>query len=332
MSEFAQSHGGKVKLCTTLFGSTDLTTLLSSPMNRQTAINNLLSAVINAGGDGIDIDFESLPFSQRENMVQFMSDLTDAFHSAIPNSVVTMATPPVDWNGSWDYQALADITDGLFIMAYNYHWSGSANAGPVSPLGGFYYDVGWTIDDYLFYSDGNSEKLILGLPYYGYDWPVENENIYSPATGTGTARIYSVAADLADSYGQNWDISSNTHWIPYYSNEWRQCWYDDSLSLSIKYQAAVDADFAGVGMWALGYDTGTTELWSALENQFASCDPTGDINSDEIINVLDVILLVNAILGEIELSEDQFCMGDINQDSSIDIVDIIMLINIILNN
>ncbi|MFQ6610470.1 MAG: glycosyl hydrolase family 18 protein, partial [Fidelibacterota bacterium] len=236
MIEYAQTQGVKVKLCATLFGSADLTTLLSSPLNRQTAIDNLLYAATIADADGVDIDFELLPFGQRENMVLFMTDLVQAFHFAIPNSIITVTTPAVDWNGSWDYETLANITDGLFIMAYNYHWSGSSTAGPVSPLGGFYYDVGWTIDDYLYYSGGNSEKLILGLPYYGYDWPVENSQIYSPATDIGIARTYSSAIYLAEMYENNWDENSSSPWIPYLSSTWHQCWFDDSLSLSLKYE------------------------------------------------------------------------------------------------
>lgn len=332
MIDYAQSQGVVVKLCATLFGNTELTTLLGNPIYRQNAINNLLDAVLDAGADGVDIDFELLPYSQRENMVQFITDLTAVFHAAIPNSIVTMATPAVDWNGSWDYEALANISDGLFIMAYNYHWSGSVTAGPVAPLDGFFYDVGWTIDDYLFYSGGNSEKLILGLPYYGYDWPVADNQIYTPTTGTGTARIYSVASNLAEAYGQSWDEASSTHWISYNSDTWRQCWYDDSLSLSLKYQAAMEAEFAGVGMWALGYDAGTTELWGAIEDQFSSCAPTGDVNLDDTVNVLDVIQIVNNILGNYEFSENQICAGDLNGDLSIDLLDIVMLINMILGN
>ena len=54
--------------------------------------------------------------------------------------IITMATPAIDWSNAWDYESLAEITDGLFIMGYNYFYSGSSNAGPVAPLGGYFYD------------------------------------------------------------------------------------------------------------------------------------------------------------------------------------------------
>ena len=54
----------------------------------------------------------------------------------------------------------------------------------------------------------------------------------------------------------------------------------------------------------------------------------GDMNNDSIINILDVILLVNIILG----SDNDPSMGDINSDESIDILDVILLVNIILES
>ena len=52
-----------------------------------------------------------------------------------------------------------------------------------------------------------------------------------------------------------------------------------------------------------------------------------DINQDQTIDILDVIILVNAIVNENNLDN-----GDINYDGVIDILDIICLINIILAN
>jgi len=53
----------------------------------------------------------------------------------------------------------------------------------------------------------------------------------------------------------------------------------------------------------------------------------GDLNLDNIINVLDVILLVNLILD----GADNFNLGDMNNDNQINILDVIILVNIILN-
>jgi len=56
------------------------------------------------------------------------------------------------------------------------------------------------------------------------------------------------------------------------------------------------------------------------------CFPDGDINSDEVVNILDVVVLVNIILG----LEEENPAGDLNQDGFINVLDIILLVNIIL--
>ena len=56
----------------------------------------------------------------------------------------------------------------------------------------------------------------------------------------------------------------------------------------------------------------------------------GDLNQDTIINILDVIILVNIILGE-NPSNYQEIAGDLNEDGTINVLDIIQSVNIILN-
>ena len=52
----------------------------------------------------------------------------------------------------------------------------------------------------------------------------------------------------------------------------------------------------------------------------------GDINNDNILNVLDVVLLVNFILENLEYN----LIADLNNDNSVDVLDIVLLVNIIL--
>ena len=57
----------------------------------------------------------------------------------------------------------------------------------------------------------------------------------------------------------------------------------------------------------------------------------GDINLDTLINVVDVVLLVNYILGIEDLQDDSMQQADIDNNNTIDIVDVIVLINLILS-
>ena len=56
------------------------------------------------------------------------------------------------------------------------------------------------------------------------------------------------------------------------------------------------------------------------------CNTIGDLNSDGMVNIQDVILLVNDVIGTLA---DVTC-ADLNDDGEINILDIVQLVNIIL--
>ena len=58
---------------------------------------------------------------------------------------------------------------------------------------------------------------------------------------------------------------------------------------------------------------------------------TGDINSDDLINVLDIVILINFILGIDEPENQEFELSDLNQDNILNVLDIVILVNLILN-
>ena len=59
---------------------------------------------------------------------------------------------------------------------------------------------------------------------------------------------------------------------------------------------------------------------------------SGDVNLDDSINIQDVILIINYILGSMDFDSNQLSLADLNNDSAINIQDAILLVNIILDN
>ena len=281
----AHANGVEVVLTVTLFDKSDIETLLSHNSYRDRLIKNLLYEVNRAGADGVNIDFESFPESQKNNLVSFVKNLRKSLRDSIPNAQVTLATPAVDWSNAWDFNALATESDGLFIMGYDYHWKGSTTTGPVAPLTGGSYNITNTVNTYLSVTNNNYDKLILGNPYYGYEWPSNSGDKGASTTNDGTAVIFSTAESKALSYGKLWDSDSQTPWYRYQNPSWFQTWYDDSLSLSNKYDFVISKKLGGVGIWALGYDEGYDELWNALKEKMgAKSAPLTPINFN-VVNV-----------------------------------------------
>jgi hypothetical protein len=57
---------------------------------------------------------------------------------------------------------------------------------------------------------------------------------------------------------------------------------------------------------------------------------SGDVNDDDNVNIQDIVILVNFIIGGWEPTEIQMQAGDMNGDGTINILDIVLVVNIIL--
>ena len=300
----AHAHGVKVILTATLFGGSSIRTLIQSETNRQNCIQNLYNQVESAGADGICIDFEMPYSSDREYFNTFIQELSDYFHTNMPKSLVVVDTPAVNWNDRMDFNTLTDYADYLFIMAYDYHYAGG-DPGPVSPLS--YIDgspwptwasVNKTIYNYINgtygVGDAKKHKLILGVPYYGYDWPAKACEIPTEQRSNASAVIYTTAVDKANQYNREWDDYSHTPFYDYNcsTSHPHQAWYDDEVSIGLKYDLVNQYNIGGTGMWALNYDGTRTELWQTLRQKFGfyyitasagehgSISPSGEVMVD----------------------------------------------------
>lgn len=266
--DYAHERGVKVILTVTNFGYDKNDAFLNFP-DKWDAFNKTITDLIeDRGGDGVNIDFENVRASQKAKVVAFMQKFSAYMRNRLPEAEISMATPSVDWTSAWDYKALAECCDYLMPMCYGYHWKGSENAGAVATLKGGVYNIQNTVKAYL---DAGvpKEKLLIGLPWYGFDWPVETAQKNSTTTAYGDAVTYSYAERNLAQYGKKLDETSQSIWVSYQKeSEWRQAWYDDSLTLSQKYQYAKDEDLAGIGIWAISYAGSGPELWNGIKDIF----------------------------------------------------------------
>ena len=57
----------------------------------------------------------------------------------------------------------------------------------------------------------------------------------------------------------------------------------------------------------------------------------GDLNVDTLLNVLDLVVAINIIVGNSEATTSQLLAGDLNNDNNFDVLDIVILVNLILS-
>ena len=269
----ALANGVRVNLCVTLFS--DHGTFFNSPTAPQTLITNLISLVQSRGAHGVNIDFEGVSSIYKTQFNQFLINLCNQMHAAIPGSQVSVCTYAVDWNDVFDEAAIDPYIDYYTIMGYDYYWSGSSVAGPTAPLytfNTFNYNLARSVNYYV--SQGASrEKIILGLPYYGMEWNTTSSSVPSSVTSYVGSRTYKTVRDNASGNysARQWEPTGLCPYYTYYSSNWKQCFVDDEESLAYKYDFVNMMGIAGIGIWALGYDNGYSELWELLREKFTDC-------------------------------------------------------------
>jgi len=272
----ALANNVKVTLCVTLFSNH--TTFLGNSTARQTLITNLINLVQARGAHGVNIDFEGIPSSQTAAFTSFMNALATQMHSAIPGSDVSTVLYAVDWNDVYDIATLDNFVDHFIIMGYDYYWTGSTTAGPNDPLFQFGTTYNYTLSKSItFYLEQGMqpEQLVLGLPYYGREWPVSSTTIPAPATANGTSRTYAYVKNNSTGFytsaNRNHDDESVSTYFTFNNAGTRQCFISMEYDLGERMDLINKRGIGGMGIWALGYDDGYNELWNEIESHFTDC-------------------------------------------------------------
>lgn len=295
----AHENGTRVVLTLTQMQNDKIKSFLDDPEAQENIISEAVSLVSERGIDGINIDFEYTgnPGSEyKDKFSVFTKNLAEKMHKENPESHVSVSVYASSVNSPqlYDLEKLSRYSDGIFMMAYDFATSGSGHAIPTAPLyghkdGEYWYDISTAVEDFLRVMP--KEKLILGLPWYGYDYPVKNPSVkasrdygyyaraynrwgypysYFVPRGKAYAQTYAKAKDIEHIEQEGWDENGQVGWKAYKddSGQWRMIFLEDERSLAIKYDFAKEKGLKGVGMWALGFDHGNKELWSLLNEKF----------------------------------------------------------------
>jgi len=233
--------------------------ILSDSSVRERAVENIVTLVKRWGMTGIHIDFEAVPRNRRDDLTSFVAELAAA---ARPHGLkVSIAVPALthksataSWNSAYDYAGLAQHADFLVVMAYDQHWRGS-DPGPVAALP-------WVREvlEYAVSPEGGAvpaDKLVLGVPAYGYDWPAGG--LWADAVSfTDVMRRLEAVQARDPSARLEWNGRDQTPTLRY---DGREVWFENHQSIGYKLLLALEYDLAGVALWRLGQeDPHTWEL------------------------------------------------------------------------
>ena len=136
--------------------------ILNDPAKRTAFIHNLADSLLSKQLQGINIDFEELQEPTNEPLVAFQKELYEYFHSK--GLIVTQDVVPL--NNDYDFEKLTDYNDYIILMAYD-EYSEDTDPGPISAQRW----IEQALDEAA--AKAASNKIILGLAGYGYDWTVD---------------------------------------------------------------------------------------------------------------------------------------------------------------
>ena len=106
--------------------------------------------------------------------------------------------------------------------------------------------------------------MILGVPYYGYDWPTTDGTNTAQATGGRDVRS-ATASSRRPAIPRTGIPATQTAWTAYQvGTQWHETYFDDPTSLALKAQLANSFHIAGLGIWALGMDGNDPANMAAL--------------------------------------------------------------------
>ncbi|MCC5824157.1 MAG: hypothetical protein LAT64_11400 [Phycisphaerales bacterium] len=299
----AQSAGVKVHLTVTNFSPSQILTLLTTPANRAQAIETIAQQALLGQADGVCIDFEgSVSNGWPAHLPAFVADLRARLRQDNPEAEVAVATPAVNW-GHWNFAALAQAADLIFIMGYDFHGSWSNATGPSAPLAGGGINVTNTVaTQYAGARAVAPEKLVLGLPLYGNSWLASGSGKGATVISHLGSITYANAVPQSQTHGRRWDTASQTPWYRWQQgSDWRQVWYDDAESLGLKIDLAQQYDLGGVGAWALGYQGSDGQVWSLLRDRIrvnCPCSPADLVPPFGEVNIFDLGAYINLFINQ----------------------------------
>lgn len=209
----------------------------------------VLQTVLRKGFAGLDVDFEYLPGQLATAYAAFLGRLRQLL--APQGRFLWAALAPktsADQKGllyeGHDYAAVSAAVDGVLLMTYEWGYT----YGPpmaVAPLPNVRAVLDYAVTAIP------SGKIFLGLPNYGYDWPLPFVQGETRAQSISNRR----AIELAVQYGAaiEYDETAQAPFFHYTDagGVVHEVWFEDARSIDAKLRLVAEYGFRGAGIWNL---------------------------------------------------------------------------------
>lgn len=228
--------------------------LISSVVNNPVYIKNLIDELLEImrlkGYQGVDIDFEYILAEDRDAFTAFVTQVADTMRSnGYHTSVALAPKTSADQKGllyeGKDYAALGAAADHVLLMTYEWGYT----YGPpmaVAPINQVRRVVEYALTEIP------ASKIDLGIPNYGYDWPLPYERGTTKAVTIGNVQAVRIAIEQGAVI--EFDEISQSPFFTYTdaaTGRAHEVWFEDVRSLQAKFELMKEFGLRGCGYWQI---------------------------------------------------------------------------------
>ena len=235
--------------------------IMNSYENRKQLIEQIVDACVAYDLDGINIDFENMKQEDKDLYSRFIIELTPRLHEIgmVVSVDVTAPDGGETWSMCFDRNVIGDVADYIIFMAYDQNGISSKTAGTTAG----YNWIELNLVKFLQTEEIDSDKLILGIPFYTRIWTVDanGEVLRNP-----TVNMEDIEGVIPDGVQKTWDDELKQYYVEYQDGDYtRKMWIEDVESLKAKVSLVKENNLAGVASWQYGMET--QDVWSMLKEE-----------------------------------------------------------------
>lgn len=227
-------------------------------------IQNILATLDSKKYHGLDIDFEYVFPEDGPSYAAFIQRLTDTLNP-LGYLVIAALAPKISAQQrgllyeAHDYAAIGAAANEVLLMTYEWGYAYSLPMA-VAPIPNVRRVIEYALTEIP------AEKIWLGIPNYGYDWPLPV--VQGQTRATSISNQYAIS--LAGRYGAaiQYDEISQSPWFRYRDERGQEheVWFEDARSIQAKLKLIQEYGLNGAGYWNLMRPF--PQNWVVLQSMF----------------------------------------------------------------
>jgi len=249
------------------FNAERMRNILDDDVKRDRLTDEILNTVKSKGYDGVEADFEYLGDNYAEKYASFISELNKRLESegyilTVDLAPKTSDNQPGSLYSGIDYEELGEAAQNSFLMTYEWGYRYSEPMA-ISPEDKVRDVVEYAVEKI------DSEKILLGIPNYGYVWKlpyVEGESVAQSLSNTEAVQIANEFGSIIEyneaeaSPHYTFSLESNNEKADY------EVWFEDARTVKGAMELIMDYGMLGMGVWNIRRYF--PQLWAIVNSMY----------------------------------------------------------------